>query len=423
MPASRRRASQFTLSTSAQAPTPSGLIDGIPAAKTLSKGSILSTSIAYIQYLQGARADGAEDIEIFKSVVMEMVSGGPALIEAFETRRAVREEEREKMREILRREQAALDEDEEGSDDDEDGGEKSETLKKEDESEHGMDDVQHQQPQYSETANYSSDTTSHPFPPSPVSASDGSTNGVSPRSFTHNLPPQHQFQNNGHGPPRMFLGAFMGLSFAGGLGYDWSLNSSAESAAELVGAKAWAGRLVRRATPTGPPPHGPSSTALISSDLVHPGVLTGLIFLGLATSLVSIYYLLAPLCKSSPPPVPTTVDAAEDLIDQELPRSIYRQQRRADALASLAELSDSGHQTPSYAGECKAALKARRELLKLVGAPTYGLLPALAKEALATALRNVTTIRVGSFSTWSESDRLEAAAAWVRIVEIEAALG
>ncbi|KAK4699913.1 hypothetical protein P7C70_g6340, partial [Phenoliferia sp. Uapishka_3] len=115
MPASRRRASQFTLSTAAQAPTPAGLIDGIPAAKTLSKGTILSKAIEYIQYLQGAREDAAEDIEIFKGVVKEMVAGGASLIDTFEERRAVREIEREKAREITRAEQALLD-DEDDSD-------------------------------------------------------------------------------------------------------------------------------------------------------------------------------------------------------------------------------------------------------------------------------------------------------------------
>ncbi|KAK4701234.1 hypothetical protein P7C70_g5001, partial [Phenoliferia sp. Uapishka_3] len=202
----------------------------------------------------------------------------------------------------------------------------------------------------------------------------------------------------------MMLATFLGMSFAGGLGYDWM---AAEEAGAAVGARAWAGRIVRRAgaeassTPSG----------FISSDVVHPSLLTALIFLGIATVMVSAAFLLFPLFR------PVDQDALESA------RSAYRQRRRAAALAALAKLNDTVASATTYSAASNTTLMARKELLKIVGAPTYGLLPALAREALATLFRNVTTIRVGSFSTWSEADRLEAAVAWVRIAEIETTIG
>ncbi|KAL8292625.1 hypothetical protein RQP46_001237 [Phenoliferia psychrophenolica] len=432
MPASRRRASQFTLSTAAQAPTPAGLIDGIPAAKTLSKGTILSKAIEYIQYLQGAREDAAEDIEIFKSVVNEMVAGGATLIEKFEERRAVRELEREKNREAMRREQAILD-DEDESDEDEDE-DTTAPVKEEVVSDH--DDAryhqeahfaqQQQQQQQQQQMRQSSldglaqlrhhtgangiygfqpDAFSHgssvspnnPFPPSPVSSND---DHISPRGG--------HLYHQGAAPPRMMLAAFMGVSFAGGLGYDWI--GSAESAGAAVGARAWAGRLVRRAGAEA----SSAPSGVISSEVVHPALLSGLVFLGIATVLASAVFLLFPLIR------PIDAEAVEQ---GERSRSAYRQRRRAAALASLAKLNEAASIAKTYGSASHASLMARKELLKLVGAPTYGLIPALAKEALATALRNVTTIRVGTFSTWAEDDRVEAASAWVRIAEIEATIG
>ena len=427
MPASRRRASQFTLSTAAQAPTPAGLIDGILAAKTLSKGTILSKAIEYIQFLQGAREDAGEDIEIFKAVVKEMVAGGATLIDKFEERRGLREAEREKAREITRREQAILD-DEENSDD-EDDDDPAPPVKEEASSDHderfqGQETQYQQQQQHAmrqssldglaqlrHTAQgmygfqpdafslHNSVSPNNPFPPSPVSSND---DHISPRSASG-----HHLYHAGAAPPRMMLAAFMGISFAGGLGYDWI---AAEEAGAAVGARAWAGRLVRRAGAEA----SSAPSGIISSDVVHPALLTGLVFLGIATVLASAVFLLFPLIR------PIDAEAVEQ---GERSRSQYRQRRRAAALASLAELNEAASAAKTFGSASHASLLARKELLKLVGAPTYGLIPALAKEALATALRNVTTIRVGTFSTWAEADRVEAAAAWVRIAEIEATIG
>ncbi|ORY87515.1 hypothetical protein BCR35DRAFT_351402 [Leucosporidium creatinivorum] len=389
MPASRRRASQFTLSTAAQGPTPAGLVDGVLAAKTLSKGSILGKSIEYIHYLQGARADGIEDIELFKAVVQEMVGGGQALIDVFEQRRAVREEERSRIREEERKEQERLDE-EDGSGDENEEDEKAPA-------------VQSFVSQSGYLAPHSG--SPHGFPPSPASSSEDPTS-ISPRLVQHQHYPTHAA-----GPPRVLLATFMGLSFAGGLGYDWTY--SAEPIGEVVGARAWAGRLVRRAAVETSSSAVPS--AIVTSDVIHPSLLSGLVFLGISSILVVLLFVAYPLFgrgQRTDPPV--------ELVKS---RSAYRQRRRAQALASLAHLNHEVASAPTYLSECRSALKARRELLKLVGAPTYGLLPALCKEGLATLLRKVTTIRVGSFSAWSEEDRIEAAVAWVRIAEIEATVG
>ncbi|KAI5476956.1 HLH transcription factor [Pseudohyphozyma bogoriensis] len=402
MPASRRRASQFTLSTSAQAPTPHGLIDGIPAAKTLSKGTILQKSIEYIQFLQGARIDAGEDLEIFKTVVREMVGGGERLVEEFERRRGEREVEREGEREKRRREQAVLD----GEESEEEEGEGDEVdARMESTSEQGEELGSGQEG-------------------SPNSSNGGEVHAA------HAYPPQAfasaQRNGNANPPSRMLLASFMGVSFAGGLGYDWTYGaaSAAESASS---ARAWSGGLVRRAfDPTvAGPSMGPKAALLVSSEVVHPAILTGLVFLGFASIVAVLGFLLSPFVTRSTSSHEKSVSECETKEEKEpiIPRSVFRQQRRALALESLAQLNDSASSSPTYADERQSALKARRELLRLVGAPTYGLVPALAKETLATALRNVTTIRVGSFANWSEEDRREAAVAWVRIAEIEAALG
>lgn len=442
MPASRRRASQFTLSTAAQAPTPAGLIDGIPAAKTLSKGTILGKSIEYIQYLQGAREDAAEDIEIFKAVVNEMVTGGSTLVEMYEQRRASRELEREATRDLKRKEQAILDDEDS---DEEDDDEKSNEVKNEYNSDQDQEMEDDQPPQYQyqqqqqsgssrqapqshvdglaqlrrnlnlgsagATLPYSTHLdnfmpSGNPFPPSPASSSEGTS--LSPRMMLA----QQQYRGHASGPPRMLLASFMGLSFAGGIGYDWTYGM-AEEAGDSLGARAWGGRLIRDA---GAASSIPAPSSIISSGLVHPFLHTGLLFLAVASVIASAIFLLYPLMEKSQS---GTQFESEDSKS----RTAFRMARRADALASLADLTIANSSPQTYANECKSALAARKELLKLVGAPTYGLLPALAKEALATALRNIAKIRVGSFSTWSQEERVEAAVAWVRIAEIEATVG
>ena len=437
MPASRRRASQFTLSTAAQAPTPAGLIDGIPAAKTLSKGTILGKSIEYIQYLQGHRIDAAEDIEIFKGVVNEMVAGGSALVEAFEQRRALREVDRETARDIARKEQALLDDDDNSEEEDEEEDDKPLNLKTEvvsdqemrtsrpapnrQSSQSTLDGLAQLRQHLAGTGGslpyqgqlgtfagteYHPSVSPNTFPPSPISSPDTQ---LSPRSIAG-----QQYRHHAQGPPRMLLASFMGLSFAGGLGYDWTYGMASE-ATETVGARAWAGRLVRRAAAEA---SGTSPLGVVSRDVFHPALLTGILFFGFASIIASVIFLLYPLLTRS------SADAnTPEAIAAGLSRNACRQRRRADALASLGRLNESVTSASTYGSECKAALAARKELLKLVGAPTYGLLPALAKEALATALRKVTSITVGSFYAWAEEDRVEAAVAWVRIAEIEATVG
>lgn len=449
MPPSRRRASQFTLSSAATAPTPEGLVDGVPAAKTLSKGSILGKSIEYITYLQSARRDAQEDIELFKSVVLELVAGGQTLVDVFEERRAAVEVQRAVTREKERIEQERLDAEEDGVSGDED---EEEDIQK-------PAPVAVQAPQVKATKvkgkaatqaqsasapkkDSSSSSSSEPspahyglsisgtglsppqpssylghspraFPPSPVSSSEEAH--ISPRLL-------QQYRGHASQPPRVLLASFMGLSFAGGLGYDWTYNNmAAESGGDAANARAWATRLVKRGASSAA--SASPSAPLIASNVVGPAILNGFVALGIVSLLAIVVFILRPsLFVSADSSKPFTARAPQGETG-ERSRSAYRQRRRAQALGALAHLNKAVASAPTYASERDAALKARKELLKLVGAPTYALLPALCKEALATLLRKVTTIRVGSFASWSREDRIEAAVAWVRIAEIEATVG
>lgn len=444
MPPSRRRASQFTLSTAAQAPTPAGLIDGIPAAKTLSKGVILSKAIEYISFLQGAREDVMEDVAMLKAVVMERVAQGDQLVAEFEKRRDVKEAEREIKRAKERKEQAILDgdESEDGEDEEEAEPDSNQTAPlataPPPANQPKVQPPTQAQPQYSAQQHLdsllqlrdqfaasamslppdlaaqldgllSAQPGAHAFPPSPISSDEL---GISPRQMM-SFPPDQQLQPQFHAhaaPPRMYLASFLGLAFTGGAGYDMAYG--AEAAAK-AGASAWASGLVRRASV--PSASGAGAEA-VGPVTFHPTLASGLVSLGLAAVVAAMVFLAYPAWFTRSSPTPGPVEAASQA------RSAYRARRRAEALASLSKLNEDVVGAPTYADECKAALSARRELLRLVGAPTFGLLPALAKEALATALRKVTTIRVGSFSRWPESDRIEAAVAWVRIAEIEASV-
>lgn len=420
MPASRRRASQFTLSTAAQAPTPAGLIDGIPAAKTLSKGTILGKAIEYIGYLQTAREYAREDILIFSELAREMYGGNAeALVNTFQQKRELLEVTREQDRIRVRKEQDAIDR-EAGSDVDElEDDEEAEPTQEEPQQVQsnsfshldGLAQIRHMSAGAMQnihsaqlSALHNNSSSSGKFPPSPVSSSDDLS--ISPRSLL--LQAQYRTQLNA-GPPRVLLAAFMGVSFAGGLGYDWTVNNFAQDSGAESSGQAWTGteKLLKRSSP---------SSGLIASDIVHPTVLNGLVFLGLATVFAAIVFLIYPLFAR---------DSAE-LAAAEGKRCANRQKRRFDALSSLKSLNGSAlaDNVVTCEAEKQSALLARKELLKLVGAPTMGFFPlALAKEFLVTVLRKMTTIRVGSFPHWTETDQLEAAVAWVRIAEIEATVG
>lgn len=427
MPASRRRASQFTLSTAAQAPTPAGLIDGIPAAKTLSKGTILGKSIEYIQFLQGVRQDGEEDVGIFFAVVRELLNtGGEAVIDAYNRRRAVRESERVEERKMVRLEQDELDREEDGSDVEEDEDE----VEVEAAPQLSIPQTRVTQPQpmqhpvsttlsqleglaqlrqvlAADPSTYKR-TTAGKFPPSPVSSNDDSL--LSPRTLLAQQQQLFREQHHAQGPPRILLAAFMGISFAGGLGYDWTYNNVIQDPASS-GSKAWAGALIKRAGAEAfiPLP----SSGLISSSVVHPSVLNGLVFLGVATVLASLAFLLSPLFATPTKSTPAATSS----------RHADRQQRRDDALNSLKSLHLSNANVVTYAKERGASLLARKALLKLVGAPSLALVLALAKELLATALHSLVSLRLSTFDSWTEDDRIEAAVAWVRIAEIEVTVG
>ncbi|BGP00604.1 Proteophosphoglycan ppg4 [Rhodotorula toruloides ATCC 204091] len=423
MPTSRRRASQFTLASAAVPETPEGLIDGVPAAKTLSKGIILTKAIEYIDFLRSTRDGLNDDIELLKGMVRSMVGGGEGLVEEWERRRAENEKEREEAR---RRQREEDEEAEDGTGEDEEEEEEvvappakgrkaaatatagtkrgrnadgpAASKKAKSAASSGLappltseySRVQALNAAHIESLAQQQQaglTGQHTFPPSPVSSGDELA--VSPAALQNG-----QSGNGG----RVLLASFMGASFAGGIGYD--LATTAAVAEETVGA--WAGGLVRRSVPTDP------SAPAAAVDHVHPSLLSGLATLGAASILVALAYLLYPLffASSSQPALPP------------------RTRRRAQAVAALSALSSaaSSSSTPLTVGAArKSALDARRELLRFVGAPRAVALPfSIAKEALVWAIRRATGL------TWGRDDGhedVEEAVAWVRIAEIEASVG
>ncbi|GAA5902871.1 hypothetical protein JCM5296_006319 [Sporobolomyces johnsonii] len=465
MPATKRKASQFTLPSGVSTATPTGLVDGVTAAKTLSKGVILNKAIEYIDFLRFAREAHNEDLELFKDMVRSMVGDGERLVEEFERRREAKEKERIEQRE---REREEGEDDEENGDEEDDqeeeekpapvaangrkaaasaaaGGASARKRTKKDQpaaapaksmaaaaAATSPISLPSQQISPPLTADYrhvqalnaahleslaggqqyfpQQRTGSNPFPPSPVSSDELS---VSPSAIMgdgtyrpHAPHPAYSAQ-----PPRVLLASFMGLSFAGGLGYDWtsSAGAAAEGASEVVG-KAWTSRLLRRAAEGVDADHGGRGRALLV-DLLHPSLLSGLVALGVASIVVSVVYLVYPLFSSAAAASSATTASSGD-------------RRRDRALSSLAAASAGASESQTYATSRSAALQARKELLALAGAPPALLvLPALLKEMLVWALG------VGLGLSWAggagkaDQEMVEKALAWVRVAEIEATVG
>ncbi|GAA5938606.1 basic helix-loop-helix domain-containing protein [Sporobolomyces koalae] len=432
MPVSKRKASQFTLPSSVATVAPTGLVDGVPAAKTLSKGVILNKAIEYIDFLRFAREAHNEDLEMLKDMVRTMVGGGAQLVAEFEQKRDEREAERARERE-LEREEAEGEDDGDGDREDEEEEEKNApavpnpkrstatkargtakkdtsaakqskslaanavqdakiTLASQQISPPLTSDYRHVQAlnaAHLDSITAGQHAHTHTFPPSPVSSDDLS---VSPAALSHSQPHSRQ-------PPRVLLASFMGLSFAGGLGYDLASGTAAaaeEAAAGVVGS-AWTSRLVRRSLAV------PNERTVV--DFLHPSLLSGLVALGIASIVVSSIYVLAPLFSSRHDKVSTT------------------DTRRSQALSSLAKSATST--TSTYASAKSSALMAREELRNLVGAPSaISLLPSLVKEAAVWVLRH----RAGlSWTTdrnlAASAEQVEQAVAWIRIAEIEATVG
>lgn len=445
MPVSKRKASQFTLASAAIPETPTGLVDGVAPAKTLSKGVILNKANEYIDYLRFARESRDADIELLKCMVRDMVGGGDALVAEFERRRAVLEVTRAEERERAREEEEDGLGEGEGEDDDEEEetsapqpaaakapkgaaagtkrGRKADApaaaapAKKARgrgaapaaAATQGLSppltgDYRHVQAQnqahLDSLASGPQTQTRHVFPPSPVSSGDELS--VSPGAV------MGTGQGGGAANGRVLLASFMGVSFAGGLGYD--LAGSAVVAEETLGATAarvLTGRLARRGADNAT--SVPLEANLV--DRLHPSLLSGLVALGAATILVSLIYLVLPLFSrgSTSSPAPTTS---------------LRARRRAQAVAALSALSAASAADGTYATARSSALAARRELLRIVGAPGPLLLPfALAKEALGWAARRATGLTWARDGAGPSQEDVEEAVVWVRVAEIEASVG
>ncbi|GAA5858700.1 hypothetical protein JCM5353_003260 [Sporobolomyces roseus] len=444
MPVSKRKASQFTLPSGIATSAPTGLVDGVAAAKTLSKGVILNKAIEYIDFLRFARESHNEDLDMLKEMVRTMVGGGDQLVVEFEKKREEREAERVQEREREQEEGEDGDDDGEGEEDgdeeDDDkpapvvtkakkaapaskkrGAAKKDTsppiktkplapsavpastisLPSQQISPPLSSEYRHVQAlnaAHLENIAASHQPQQHPithtFPPSPVSSDDHSVSPAALMGDNSYYQPQ-QFTAQ---PPRVLLASFMGLSFAGGLGYDWTSGAAAaaEEASELVGS-AWTSRLARRSLVDA------SQGSLI--DMFHPSFLSGLVALGLASIVVSLAYVVYPLFFSASTSLPSDT-------------------RRSQALSSLASSSPSSTPT-TYSAARATALAARKDLLNLIHAPSsISLLPSLAKETLVWAVRSGLGLRWTSTSRQSESQKdIETALAWVRIAEIETTVG
>lgn len=412
LPVSRSRASQFSLPSSAHIPTPAGLIDGILAAKTLSKGTILGKSVEYIHFLQGARNDGIEDLEMLKEVIRVSLAGGEQLIAHFDTRRSEREGERELQRVKDRAEQQRMDdEDAEGDEDDED----------EDEDERPELATNKHLSTASSTTRTSSASSSHPDIPTHLQ-----TNGQGTIGSQVNLISRHDYENGGPssyasayaplphqtGRPRVLLVSFMGLSFAAGGAYDWTYNMVQEAGGDIVEPSAWAvGQQIAKRSFSIVAPIPPKN--IVTSRFFHPSLLTAFIFLGVSTLISTFVYIVYPVIFRS-----SRTSVAIDRKRSEKSRI------RKEALASLGRLSSvADNPRESVDDECDAALDARDELLRLVGAPTRTLHAVLniAKEIVLMVVNRV--ISVGSLQGEDESTRVEITSAWVRIAEIESTVG
>ncbi|GAA5996036.1 uncharacterized protein JCM10292_004906 [Rhodotorula paludigena] len=425
MPVNKRKASQFQLATAAVPQTPAGLVDGIEPAKNLSKGVILNKACEYIDYLRFARESRDSDLEMLKSMVCEMVGGGDRLVEEFDRRRAelevVREEER------LRQKAEEEDDDGEGEDDDEEDepapvpapaakgrrsataagtkrGRKADaaattTKKARSAGTAGLSppltsDYRHVQAlnqAHLETlasAGQAGVPMPHVFPPSPVSSGDELS--VSPSAL------MGESTNSGSGG-RVLLASFMGLSFAGGLGYDVSTSAvAAEEALTATAARVLTGRLARRDL-------SPDATLV---ERIHPSLLSGLVALGAATVVIALAYLVFPLFSRS----------ASTLSP--------RARRRVQAVSALSAISASSAVASTYGQSCSAAMRARKELLRFVAAPgPLALVAALVKEALVWGVRHLTGLTLARDKSGVGQEEVEEAVAWVRIAEIEASVG
>ncbi|GAA5987139.1 hypothetical protein JCM5350_003858 [Sporobolomyces pararoseus] len=450
MPVSKRKASQFTLPSSVANSAPEGLVDGVEAAKTLSKGVILNKAIEYIDYLRFARESHNEDLEMLKDMVRTMVGGGEQLVSEFEKKRDQREVERLKERENEREEGDGEDDgsgDGEGDEEEEEekpapktkkppveaGSKKRAASSKRDRSSahdktksiaaSAIDDsavtLSSQQISPPLTSEYrhiqalnaahleniaaqaqsQGYPQTHTFPPSPVSSDDHS---VSPAALAGGAEAP-QYQPYGVQPPRVLLASFMGLSFAGGVGYDWSSGAAAAAAegAEVVGS-AWTSRLARRSLVS----NGQGSPLV---DYVHPTLLSGLVALGIASILVSLLFVVYPLLRTPASPSSSRSDS-----------------RRSRSLSSLANSTATLSPSSTTCSTSRSnALAARKELLNLVNAPTSVSLPqSILKEAISWFLGSRLGLRWSSTTGRSPSEEdVEQAVAWVRIAEIETTVG
>lgn len=423
MPTTKRKASQFSLASAAIPETPEGLIDGIPAARTLSKGVILNKAVEYIDFLRYSRDAQNEDLETLKSMVRELVGDGAKLVAEFEQRQAERHVDREAERKRLLAEDSQEEQGESGDDDEEEEvpvaqatkgragaagtkrGRPAATAATSVKKARSSTRANGLTPPLSEDYERVQDLNAahlgalashehadhpgvHAFPPSPVSSED---RGVSPSALGS------ESSRPGRGS-RVMLASFMGASFAGGLGYDLAASAAvAEETLAQAAGRAWAGGLIRRSEVSEP-------TVPAQVTMLHPSLLSGLVALGAACVVVALFYLV------------------RSIVNLGNSNNSPTKSRRSRAMAALQVIS--ARPTATYGAARKNALDARRALLRLVGGPNAFILPfAIAKEAVVWAIRRVTGLTWGRDGPVDEQVTIEEAMAWIRIAEIETMVG
>ena len=389
------------------------MIDGVEAASKLSKGVVLAKATEYIRFLRKRRDLLDGQLNLFRNFLKEGVVGGEEVLEELEARwnltavemeaRWVREETEAELMMMepkpKARKRAAAPapkkgaakrkvESEEEEDDDEEMSEE----------ETGLPTIAITQPEFVyPPASTSAASTSTAIPHHYF---NGFTFGTGPSiSQDYNLPPSPPTSHSSAGPSppsvqapsRPLLAVFAGVSFLGGVGYDWSYNAASSAGASSN--RSWPLFSKRASVPLSQIP---------AWDVpVNPMLITGFVFLSLASLMGWLTYLLWPI-----------------FVKPVAHQRALEHRQRAAAIASLG-----ANTTENVSDEMeltRRTRKAREALLVIANCPTtfLGAVLGLLSEGFLSYLG-----LTSGFGKISEEEKLERAVALVRLAEIETAHG
>lgn len=420
-PTHRRKSSAFVLSS---APTIAAgtMIDGVEAAQKLSKGIVLQKAIEYIRFLLYERDVLRAERELTKELLSSGTSGGEAVLEELQRRW-------DASRIVIDEQQSNPPMEQ---DDDEPpkarGGPakvrrtastakgrrapaKAAPSQRTDSSMsppgHSSQDetapiiavapptIHQQQPAFSYPPMVDGTFGFNPAVAQPqmyTRAEQALTVDAAQMQAYHQFLRQQQQQPGQQHPStasRAFLAMFAGVSFVGGVGYDWSF--SRPGSPSEGPSRAWAAGLARRTAADAISPSAASSP-------VPTALLTGFAFLGVAVAITGAVLIVMALRSRDPSSV---VDA--------------KQRRRNEALAVLSDRSAHAH----HAEALRQARQAYAALLVLANAPTtvFGAVVALVGQSVL----NVFGLGAIGFDKATEAEQIEQAVALVRLVELETA--